>query len=121
MVACHHREAISADLVREIAVGADPVGPDEYDVHLGLSHERCGSSVSDQRARDPGVRQLPHREARALEERPCLVYVDMYLTALLVREIDRGESRPNPPRCQSAGIAVRQDICPVRENRQTIL
>ena len=61
-MARQHRQPIRADLVRKIAIGADPVGSHEHDIDLGLPHERARRAVGNQRARDSGVHQLPDGE-----------------------------------------------------------
>ena len=57
-----HREAIGADFVRKIAIGADPIRPDENDIHLRLPHQRRRGGVGDQRGRNAGMHQLPRGE-----------------------------------------------------------
>ena len=74
MVARQHRKSVRTDLVGEIAVGADPIGPDEYDVDLGLPHERRRGSVGDERAGNAGVHQLPNRQASALQQWTRLIH-----------------------------------------------
>ena len=112
------RQAISADFIGKIAVRADPVGADEDDVDLGLPHQGGRRGVGDQRARDPRVHQLPHRESRALEQRSSLVHVDVHLAPLFMREVDRREGGTDAARRQCAGVAVGQHVRAIGKQRE---
>ncbi len=116
-----HRQPVGADLIGEVAVGADPVGTEQHDIDFGLPHQRGRRGIGDQRARDSGVPQLPHREPGALEQRPRLVYVDMHAASLLVREIHRGERGADTTGRQRPGVAVREHIGTIGEDGETVL
>ena len=70
-------QRVRADLVGRVAVGGDPVRPDDDDVDLAAGHEVAGRDVGDQRVRHAGLGQLPGRQPGALQVRPGLVDPDM--------------------------------------------
>src|SRR5438477_92798 len=107
-----HRERIGADLVREVAVRGNAVGPDDHEIHLRLAHQRSRRAVGDHGARDAGVHQLPGREPRALQHRARFVDEDLHVATCTVREIDGRERRPDPARGERPGVAMRQELCP---------
>ena len=63
-----HGQRVGADLVGRVAVGRDPVRPDEDDVDLAAGHQVPGGHVGDQRVRDAGLGELPGRQPGALED-----------------------------------------------------
>lgn len=73
MGARQHREAVRADLVRDVTVARDAIRPDDDRVDLSLREEVTCHAVGQQLDRYVVARQLPRRQPRALQVRPRLV------------------------------------------------
>ena len=99
-------QRVRPDLVRGVAVGGDPVRPDEDDVDLAAGHEVAGGDVRDERVRDAGLGQLPGGQPRALEVRPGLVDPDVDGAAGVVGRLDDPEGRPELAARERPGVAV---------------
>src|SRR6266513_2991060 len=118
MVQRQHRERIGADLVREVAVRGNAVGPDDHEIHLRLAHQRSRRAVGDHGARDAGVHQLPGGEPRPLQHRARFVHEHLHAAPRVMREINRRERRPDPARGERPGVAMRQELRPLGDERQ---
>ncbi len=94
MLAREHRDAVGPDLVRDVAVPRDAVGADEDEVDAAAAQDARRHAVRDHRDVDPGPRELPSGQARALEQRPGLVGEHGDLLPELRRAVDRRERRP---------------------------
>ncbi len=114
-----HGQRVGPDLVGRVAVGGDPVGPDEDDVHLAVRHQVTGGHVRDQRVRNAGLGQLPGGQPRALQVRSGLVDPDVHGPPGVVCGLDDAEGGPELAACQGPGIAMREDPQrPVLRERQ---
>ena len=103
-----HRQRISADLVRGVAVGGDPVGAGDDAVDFAGRHQRGRRRIGDHRMRDAGVLELPRSQARALQERTRLVHPDVGEQAALPRRAQRPDRAAVAAGREATGIAVRQ-------------
>ena len=64
--------------------------------------------------------QFPHRQPRALQERPGLIGKHIDLLARLHRRANHAQRRPIPGRRQRSGVAVRQHRLAVRHQRRAV-
>ena len=102
-------QRVRADLVGGVAVGRDPVRPDEDDVDLAAGHQVPGGHVGEQRVRHAGLGQLPGRQPGALEVRPRLVDPDVERAAGVVGGLDDAERGPVLAAGERPGVAVGED------------
>ena len=121
MAGRQHGQRVGPDLVGGVAVGGDPVGPDEDDVHLAVRHQVTGGDVRDQRVRHAGLGQLPGGQPRALQVRSGLVDPDVHGPAGVMCGLDDAEGGPELAARQRPGIAMREDPQrPVLRERQLL-
>ena len=107
------REAIGADLVRDVAVGGDPVGADHRAGDVAQPQAARDHAVGDHRALDAGAAQLPGGEPAALEQRPGLRHHHPRRPAGPVEIVDRRQRGADAAGGEHAGIADRGDGGPV--------
>ena len=88
VVAGAHREGVGTDLVRDVAIGGDPVRADDDPAHPAPTHRPGRRAVGDHAHRDPLLDQLVGGEPRALEPGPRFAGED-------VRDPARGMSGPD--------------------------
>ena len=104
------REAVGPDLVGDVAVGRDAVGPGDHGVGLAAADQPGGGAVDDELVRHAGARELPRRQPRALQQRPGLAREDADLVGRAAVQLeDDGERRAGAARGERAGVADRQD------------
>ena len=101
-------QPVRPDLVRHVAVRRDAVRADDDRVDAPARDEGGRGDVREKRDTQAVLRELPGRQARALQERPRLVRED--------RDRPRGrkgthdaEGRADPRGREGARVAVRQD------------
>ena len=107
-----HGQGVRPDLVGRVAVGRDPVRPDEDDVDLAARHQVAGGDVGDERVRDAGLGELPGRQPRSLEVRPRLVDPDVDRPLGMMRGLDDAERRPELAGGERPRVAVGEDPGP---------
>ncbi|MOA41671.1 hypothetical protein D3C78_1636540 [compost metagenome] len=62
-----YRQAIGANLVGDVTVGSDAIGPDPYGVDLALRHQTGRHGVTNQSVGDTQFTQLPGGQPAALQ------------------------------------------------------
>jgi hypothetical protein len=62
----HDGQRVGPDLVCDIAVRRDAVGPDHDQIDGAAGHERCRCRIGDHRGRDAQALQLPGGETSSL-------------------------------------------------------
>ena len=110
-------EPVRADLVRDVAVGRDPVGAGDHRIDLAGPHERRGCSVHDHGERDAQRLELPRGQPLALQQRPRLVDPDVLDEPRLPGCAHRAERRPVATGRERAGVAVREEARAGRHER----
>ena len=101
------RERERPDLVRGVAVGRDPVGPDEHDVGEAPREHGRRRAVHEEAERRAHLLQLPGGEPRALEQRPRLERQRLLEQATPVELADDPERRAALDRREGARVADR--------------
>jgi len=82
------RQTDRTDLVHCVTVRGDTVGPDDRDVDKTSQDGACGRAVSLYDVLDPVLQELPARQARTLQKRPCLVGIHETQATTLVQLVD---------------------------------
>ena len=101
-------QGIGADLVGGVAVGRHAVGAHDRRVDLAAADEPGHRAVDHEIVAHAGARELPHGQARALQQRPRLAGEDVDAAALVQLE-DHRQRGPPPAGGQRTGVAVRGD------------
>ena len=65
-------ERVRADFVRRVAVGRDAIRTHDDAVDLAPGEEPSDRAVGHHTMRNTVLPQLPRRQSRALQQRPCL-------------------------------------------------
>ena len=104
------RFEIGADLVANVAVRGDAVGPHDREVDHAVLHQMAAGIVADHRMRHAVLAQLPGGERSALIARARLVDPDVDRQTAVMREIDRGRSGADIHGRQPAGIAMGEHV-----------
>jgi glutamate carboxypeptidase len=105
-------DAVGADLVGHIAIGGHPVGADDDGLDLALAHEAGCHVVAQDGGGDAVVHHLPGGEARALQERPRLIRVDVQLVAAFHGRADHSQGHAITAGGKGPGVAVGQHRLP---------
>ena len=113
-------DRVGADLVRDIAIRGNAVRADHDAADATASQEMSGHIVGDQRGRNAVVRQLPGRQPRALQKRPCFIRENVDLLSGLHRRADHSERRPVARRRQRPRVAMRQHGFAIRYQRRAV-
>ena len=103
------RQPVRPHLVRPVPVRRDPVRPRDDRAHLPRRDQRGRCRVRQERPGNPELSQLPHRQPRPLQQRPCLRRVAALDAPRPPGLCDHRERRPLPSRRETARVAVRQD------------
>jgi hypothetical protein len=103
-----HGYHVSADLVRDVAVGGHPVGPDDHGIHFTKAHQEARHVVGDQRDRNLFLHHFPGGESRTLKERAGFIGDHLNALAGLNSRADHAQRGAVTACGQRSGIAVRQ-------------
>ena len=100
--------AISANLVRCVAIGSNSVCTDNYSVNALRAHRPRRHIISNQRYRNLVLVELEGRQPCSLQKRARFVSVNHLQLALRISAADNAQCRAPAAGCQRACIAVCQ-------------
>jgi hypothetical protein len=115
------RQGVGPDLVGDIPVPRDPIGPYDDAGDVPPAEPARRHAVGDDRGGHSRLGQLPGGEPATLQQRPGLVGHDAHPAAGAVRLVDRGERRPDPAGSERPGIAVGEHRGAFGNERETCL
>src|SRR5262245_49024698 len=121
VLAREEREGIGADLVRDVPVARDPVGPDEDDPDPAGPEEAPRRRIRQQGHVHAGRLELERRESGALEEGARLSGEDRQAHPALEGPEDDPEGRADAGGRERSRVAVREDPLSVPQERRALL